>query len=566
MNLPSAVKKAIKCGPVPHLRTIEEIEDDIIEREELKQLLTYKGDDVDLTPVRDRLAEIKVTTGEEVIYFAHRHLVVPEGMRFGQPLTLEPFQMAFILAVFDNPHGTRHAYLSVAARNGKTLVIAVIMLAYLIGPLAEPNTTFASGATSREQAGLCFELMYKILLASPDCAGLWSAVPSSKKIHGLNHNTEYRALSADAKTGYGLSLKVILLDEASQVKGPSSKFTDMLESRQGSFDDSLFLTISTQAQSDLDYLSVLMDNAERTQDKNTVCHLYSADKDCELMDEAQWYQANPGLGIFRSLKDLEKLMELAVQLPVKESEARNQFLNQRVAAVGKAISVNSWRQCSGDIDLEVFRNGPVHMGLDLSARNDLTAGVLASEDDDGIVHLLPFSFCPTTGIEERARRDRAPYDAWCRDGHMLPVGGATMDLDQIAQALADECELLGINVTTIQYDKAYMKNFIAACQRCGVFQEPDYIDVPQFFKDMGSRLFSFQSLLVEGKIRHGNNPVLNMCASVAIAKQGREGVSVLAKDMSTQRIDTLVAAVMAAWPFGDGRETVQEFSVDSWIG
>lgn len=566
MTLPANIKDAIKCGPVPVVRTIEEIEADFIERDELTELLSNDLEEDDAAVVRERLDEIKISTGEEVIYFAYHHLKVPEGMKLGQPILFEPFQMAFIIAIFDNPHGTRFAYLSVAARNGKTLLLAVILLAYLIGPLAVRNSGLASGAMSREQAGICFDLMHRILLESPDCAGLWDAVPSGKKLYGLKYNTKYQALSADAKTGYGQSFRVILLDEAARVKGPSSAFTDMLESRQGSFDDGLFLTISTQATSDLDYLSVLMDNAERNQDKNTVSHLYCADPEADLLDEAAWYKANPGLGIFRSEKDLAKLMEVANQLEVKESEARNQFLNQRVAATGKAIGVNAWKRCSGEIDLEVFRKGPVHAGLDLSARNDLVACVLAAEDDDQIVHLLPLVFCPTVGIEERARRDKAPYDAWVRDGHMLGVGSATMDLDQIAQTIADELELLDITLTTVQYDKAYMKNFIAACERCGVLHEPEYVEVPQFFKDMGSRLFSFQALLLENKVRHGNSPPLNMSAAVAIAKKGREGVSVLAKDLSTQRIDPIVAAVMACWPFGDGREHIKEFDASNWVG
>ncbi len=566
MSLPDNIREAIKCGPVPNLRPIEEIQADIEEREELRQLLRYEGDDIDLSPVHERLDEINVTTGEEVIFFAYHHLVVPEGMKMGQPLLLEPFQQAFILAVLDNPNKTHFAYLSVAARNGKTMLLAVLLLAYLIGPLAVRNTNIASGAMSREQAGLCFELMHKILIASPDCAGLWEAVASSKKLVGINLNTTYRALSADAKQGYGMSLRVILLDEAARIKGPSSDFTSMLESRQGSFSDFLFLCISTQATSDLDYLSINMDNAERTQDVNTVSHSYAADPDCDLMDETQWYKANPGLGIYRSLEDLQKRMKVATELPVKESEARNQFLNQRVAAQGLAISVSAWKKCGGKIDLDQFRSGEVHRGLDLSAVRDLTSAVLATEDEEGVVHLLPYTCCPTAGIEARSRRDRAPYDQWVRDGHMMAIGGESMDYDQIAATLGEELELHDIKVTSVQYDRAYMKLFRAACEREGVFNGVEWVDVSQTFKEMGIRLSSFQSQLVEGKIRHPNNPCLNMSAAVAVAKQGREGISTLAKDLSTQRIDPMVATVMAAYPFGLGREHRQAFDVSNYIG
>src|SRR5210317_976684 len=195
----SVIERAIKCGPVPKMRPIEDIID------------------------------VPQTRGEEVISFAANFLIVPNGMKRGEPLILEPFQCMFILALFDNPHTTRTAILSVAARNGKTFVVSVILLSFLIGPLREKNINIASGAMSREQAGLCYTLMEKILLESPGVAGLWDSVPSSKRVVGLSTNSEYVALSADAKTGYGRDLKVILLDEAGQISGPTSDFTNMLE-------------------------------------------------------------------------------------------------------------------------------------------------------------------------------------------------------------------------------------------------------------------------------------------------------------------------------------------------
>jgi hypothetical protein len=55
-------------------------------------------------------------------------------------------------------------------------------------------------------------------------------------------------------------------------------------------------------------------------------------------------------------------------------------------------------------------------------------------------------------------------------------------------------------------------------------------------------------------------------AAVAVAKVGREGVSALAKDLSSHRIDPIVAAVMASWRFGDGRDKpIEEFDIAAWV-
>ena len=207
MKLSKNIKEAIKSGPIPKVRSLEAIVND------------------------------PKTKGEIVIAFSYRHLITPEGPKTGEPLRLEPFQIAFILAVLDNPHHTRHAYLTVARRNGKSFLVAVIMLAYIVGPLAEKNSFVSSAAMSRDQAGIVWRMMTNICNMSPDLEGLYKSVPSSKKIIGLAKNVTYTALSSDAKTGHGQSLRVIILDEAGQIVGESSPFVDMLTTSQGSYED-----------------------------------------------------------------------------------------------------------------------------------------------------------------------------------------------------------------------------------------------------------------------------------------------------------------------------------------
>ena len=62
-------------------------------------------------------------------------LRIPEGSKVGQPLKLEPFQKKFIRDIYDNPKGTRNAFLSVARKNGKSALIAAILLVHIVGPV-----------------------------------------------------------------------------------------------------------------------------------------------------------------------------------------------------------------------------------------------------------------------------------------------------------------------------------------------------------------------------------------------------------------------------------------------
>ena len=246
----------------------------------------------------------KMTRGERVIAFIETFCVVPEGTGVGQPMVLAPFQKKWIKAVYDNKAVTRRAILAIARKNGKTALIASIMLAHIIGPEAVRNSQVVSGAMSRDQAALVFNLAAKMLQLNSDLDGLYRVVTSGKRIIGMAKNVEYRALAADGTTAHGLSPKLAVLDEVGQIKGPMSPFVEAILTSQGAYEDAIQIFISTQASADADFFSMIIDDAERSGDPKTVSHVYCADQNADLMDKRQWKKANPALGIFRSEADL----------------------------------------------------------------------------------------------------------------------------------------------------------------------------------------------------------------------------------------------------------------------
>jgi len=489
--------------------------------------------------------------------FIEHYCKTPEGAHVGDPIRLAPFQEAFIYAVYDNKHITKTGILSIARKNGKSALIAGMLLAHIAGTEAQQNSQIIAAALSKEQAGLIYKLASKMVIQSPEIQKLVRLVPSIKTIVGLKKNVEFKAIAKDSSGGstMGLSPALILLDESGQIIGSGTDpFISALETSQGAHELPLFITISTQSASDADYLSVLIDDAIRSKDKHTVCHVYEADPDCELLDKKQWLRANPALDLFRSKKDLSTQLQKASRLPTMESTSRNLLLNQRTATEALFLSASVWKRNSGEIDLGVFRNNRVSAGLDLSARNDLTACVLSAKDPDGMVHVLPFVFCPTRGIEDRSKRDRAPYAAWCRDGYMIPLGGETVDYDQVCAYLKGELDDLGIDIDTIEFDRWNIDNFQSAAARVGVFGMTEFVPVGQGFKDFSPRCNCLLNNMLEGKIRHGGHPLLTMAASNAIAVSDPSGNIKLDKSKSTTRIDPMVAMVMSVYPRLDGDE------------
>ena len=92
----------------------------------------------------------KLSRGEKVCAFIEKYCVAPEGEHIGKPIKLLPFQRRFLLEIYDNPVGTHSAFLSIARKNGKTALIAGLLLAHLCGPEAVQNSQIVSGAQSKE--------------------------------------------------------------------------------------------------------------------------------------------------------------------------------------------------------------------------------------------------------------------------------------------------------------------------------------------------------------------------------------------------------------------------------
>lgn len=478
-----------------------------------------------------------MTRAAAVIEFIETLCLVPEGASVGQPMVLAEFQRQFIREVYDNPAGTRRAFLSLARKNGKTGLIAALLLAHLVGPEAVRNSQIVSGAMSREQAALVFGLASKMVQLSAVLSDVVRIVPSGKKLIGLPMNVEFRALAAEGKTAHGLSPVLAILDEVGQVRGPQSDFVDAITTSQGAHAAPLLLVISTQAASDADLLSVWLDDAARSGDPRIVSRVYTAAEGCDLLDVDGWKAANPALGLFRSEDDLREQMIQAQRMPSAENSARNLLLNQRVSTDAPFVSPDVWKQCGTE---PVAFEGPVYAGLDLSARHDLTALVLVGKVA-GVWQVFPHFWAPAQGLAERSRRDRAPYDVWVRQGFLRTTPGASVDYEAVAVDIAEITA--GLDLHAIAFDRWRMDILQRELSRLGLALP--LVPFGQGYRDMSPALDALEAELLNGRMAHGMHPVLTMCAANATTTKDPAGNRKLDKSRATGRIDGMQALAMA---------------------
>lgn len=483
----------------------------------------------------------EMSRGERNAAWIERHCRIPEGRFVGQQVQLTPEQRRWISRIYDEP--TRLFILSMGRKNAKTALAAFLLLLHLCGPEARPNSQLYSAAQSRDQAAILFSLAAKVVRQSPDLAQYVVVRDTAKQLFCGELGTLYRALSAEVATSFGLSPAFTVHDELGQVRGPRSELYEAIETAAAAQDEPLSIVISTQAPTDADLLSILIDDALTGADPRVKCELYTAPLDLDPFSDQAIRAANPHFDYFMNQEEVRRQAEEARRMPSREAAYRNLVLNQRIDGRAPLVTRAVWmRNAVAPAPFE--RNTKVWAGLDLSAVADLTACVLVYEVGD-VWQVVPHFWTPADGLADRARRDHAAYVEWARDGHLRTTPGATVDYDAVA---AELLELTSeFDLQAIAFDRWRIDVFKAALSRQGA---PAALleklqPFGQGFQSMSPAIEALEGELLNGRMAHGAQPVLTMCAANATTTRDPAGNRKLDKSKSTGRIDGMVALAMA---------------------
>ncbi len=478
------------------------------------------------------------------IAWVEKYIRVPEGKDVGKPLKLAPFMRDDFKAIYDNPNGTRRAIISRGRKNAKTTESALILLLHLCGPEAKANSQLNSAAQSRDQAGILFALAAKMVRLSPVLSAAVVVRDTAKQLACPGMGTLYRALSADATTAYGLSPALTIHDELGQVRGPRSELYEALETATAAQEEPLTIIISTQAPTDADLLSILIDDAAAGHDPRTVLRMQSAPDNLDAFSKEAIQAANPAFKIFMNQREVLAMAQDASRMPSRQAEYENLVLNRRVESNSPFVSRALWQQCAGPV-AEFDKSLPVYGGLDLSETADLTALVLIGKIA-GKWHVKPRFWLPGDGLTEKAKKDRVPYDVWSKQGHLLTAPGKSVDYEYVAQFLRGQFDQY--NIRTIAFDRWNMRHLRPWLLKAG-FSEPffelHFKEFGQGTQSMSPALRVLEGEILNSRIAHGDHPVLKMCAANAVVEGKDSSNRKLSKDRSAGRIDGMVALAMA---------------------
>lgn len=500
------------------------------------------------------------TRAERNIRWIESNCRVPEGKLVGKPLKLREWQRNEIRKIYDNPAGTRRGILSFGRKNGKTALAACLLILHICGPESRPNSSLYSAAQSRDQAAILFNLAAKMVRMSPDLSSAILIRDSAKELVCGERGTKYKALSADASTAYGLSPVFVVHDELGQVRGPRSELYEALETATAAQDEPLSIVISTQAPTEADLLSVLIDDALAGHDPRVVVSLYTAPEEMDPFSDEAIKLANPAFGDFQNADEVRAMANDARRMPTRENEYRNLILNQRVEAQSPFISRTAWEACGGAVASD-WDGAGVYGGLDLSSTSDLTALVLGA-NIEGLWHIRPRFWLPSEGLAEKSRTDRVPYDLWAEQGFLETTPGKSIEYEWVAHELRGVFDYYDIRA--MAFDRWGFKYLKPWLEKAGFTPEEleRFVEFGQGFQSMSPSLRDLESLILQEKIRHGKHPVLNMCMANAVVMADPAGNRKLNKAKSTGRIDGAVALTMMVGSApSDGAEAEPEYQM-----
>jgi phage terminase large subunit-like protein len=159
----------------------------------------------------------------------------------------------------------------------------------------------------------------------------------------------------------------------------------------------------------------------------------------------------------------------------------------------------------------------------------------------------PIFWLPEEGLREKSRSDRVPYDMWHADGQLQTTPGKAVEYEFVARWIYDFCAEHRFRIK-IAFDRWGMKHLRPWLLKAGFNEdqvEGIFVEFGQGFQSMSPALRDTEAALLSGKVRHGNNPVLTMCAANAVVTMDPAGGRKLNKQKSATRIDGMVALAMA---------------------
>ena len=472
-----------------------------------------------------------------------------KGKWAGKRFWLLPWQEQLIRDIFGivKPDGYRQfrtAFVEICKKVGKSELAAAVAL-YLLYADNEPSAEVYGAAADRQQASIVFDVARQMVEMSPALLKRSKLMTATKRIVNYGNSGYYQVLSAEVGGKHGFSVSGLVFDEIHTQ--PNRQLYDVLTKGSSDARQNPLHFIITTAGTDRHSIAYelhtkAVDILEgRRVDPTFYPVVYGLKDDEDWEDEANWYKVNPSLGYTVDIERLRDAYREAKQNPADEVTFKWLRLNMWVSSTVAWIPDAIFMKGNEEIDLAALEGRDCYGGLDLSSTGDITALVLMfpPRDEDEKYILLPFFWVPEETIPQRVKAASVPYDIWERQGYLLSTEGNVIHYDFIEKFINDLAEKY--HIVEIAVDRWNATQMIQNLEGDGFTMVP----FGQGFASMSGPTKDFYRLLMEGQIIHGGHPVLRWMAGNVVVDTDPAGNIKVTKAKSKEKIDGIVAAIMA---------------------
>ena len=467
----------------------------------------------------------------------------------GKPFWLLPWQEQIIRDLFgivkaEGFRQFRTAYIEIPKKQGKSELAAAIAL-YLLYADHEPSAEVFSAAADRQQASIVFDVAKRMVEMTPGLQKRSKVMSATKRIVNYSNAGYYQVVSADVGGKHGYSISGLVFDEIHNQ--PNRKLWDVLTKGSGDARRQALHVAITTAGTDRNSICFELHTkaldilSDRKVDPTFYPVVYSLPMDADWQDEKNWYKVNPSLGYTVPIERMREAYLQSQDNPAEENVFRTLRLCQWVGSTVQWIPDHIYDLGNQPIDKHALRRRDCYAGLDLSSSGDITALVLMfpPRTDDEKYIMLPYFWVPEETIPKRVQQTSVPYDNWVAQGYVKATPGNVIDYAYIQNTIGELS--YKYHIREIAFDRWGSNMLVERLSEMGLTVVP----FGQGYKDMSPASRAFYEELMKGNIIHGGNPVMKwMCGNVVI-EQDPAGNIKPTKAKSKDKIDGVVAAIMA---------------------
>jgi phage terminase large subunit-like protein len=472
-----------------------------------------------------------------------------KGQTAGQPFRLLPWQKYVLGEIFGrlNPDGTRQyrqAYIEIPKKNGKSTLLAGICLYCLLAD-GEPGAEIFGAACDREQAGIIYREMASMVRASPALSKVLEVVDSRKTIIHRSSNSLYRVLSADSFRQEGLNIHACAFDEVHAQRGNRALWDALRYGGAARRQPLCPIGITTAGEMNTSHLWWDLHTyaekcaADPAFDPTFFGAIYAADRKDDWKDPKTWYRANPSLGETISEESFRADCRAAENSATQLNAFLRYRLNIPTSSDVRWLRPDQIGACNGGPP-EPLEGRECWCGLDLASTYDTTAFVAVFPDEHGHYDVLARFWIPEHNAEERSKNDRVDYMRWAADGEMTLTEGKSTDYKRVKADILAFAQKYRVRQLAIDRWNATAIATELADEGLPVTM------FGQGFASMTAPTRKIEGMFVDGKLRLAGNKVLNWQLGNAAVQTDPAGNVKVSKQKSTERIDGVVALIMAA--------------------